>query len=140
MTNLIYLLLSGPLKRNMSNANDLASSFMLCFVFRLYSNAVANGRSTRMTKTPPDCSECISAHHGGCGGGASPLLQCDGGVPHTPTATAELNLNVLCLSPPAQHGPAAVLPQTDGEFLAGVSSAPPKTAGLWDICNAELYI
>lgn len=79
------------------------------------------------------------------GGGASPLLQCDVGVPHTPAApaaaaAAELDLDVLRLSRPAQQPSAAVLPQTDGDFLAGVSSAPPKTAGLWDICNAELYI
>lgn len=79
----------------------------------------------------------------GGGGAASPLLQCDVGVPHTPAApaaAAELDLDMLRLSRPAQHPSAAVLPQTDGDFLAGVSSAPPETAGLWDICNAELYI
>lgn len=64
MTNLNYLLISGPLKRNMSITNDLSSSFMWGVLF-----SDSDDKST----PPTAAGLCLLI----VAGGASPLLQCD---------------------------------------------------------------
>lgn len=115
MTNLIYLLLSGPLKRNMCTTNDLRSSFLLSVLFSDFFGTLFLTAEALRWQTHPRLQwvyVCSSL------GGASPLLQCDVQLVSSDFAASAPSRSTLfcCRSPSDRLG-----------CLAGVSSAaPPK--------------
>lgn len=129
MTNLNYLLISGPLKRNMSLTNDLSSSFMWGVLF-----SDSDDKSTPRLQWVYICSSWR-----GCFTFAA--VRCSAGVQHTSTAAAELNLDVLRLSRPAEHCSAAVLPQTHRNFWPGcLQQLPQNCRTLGHLQCRSLYI